>query len=174
VKNEHTTVLNTLFAETYNNIGRYEETVLKNASKHNLSLNEFNIIECIGKYDGKDDLSSANQKNKNGITISEIAQYMGVSIPTITVAIQKLEAKGYVTRNRTVDDGRFVYVALTRQGQKMNAAHKYFHKHMVRIVGDQFDDNELDILIRCMKTINNAFKTESYSLNEKSETGVRS
>ena len=141
-------VLNKLFTETYNNIGKYEESTLKNAASNNLSLNEYHIIECIGLGNSDD-----------GRTIGDIAQCMNVTLPTITVAINKLESKGYVTKNKSVSDGRVVYIRLTRQGIKMAAAHRYFHKHMVRIVGNQFDGDELKILIKCMSAINEMFKT---------------
>jgi len=148
MKSEYLEVLNKLFAETYNNIGKYEETVLSCSSKHNLSLNEFHIVECIGSGDEK------------GRTIGDIAQHMNVTLPTITVAVNKLEKKGYVTKARCEKDGRVVYITLTRMGMKMNAAHRYFHKHMVRTVGDKFNDEEMEILIRCMSTLNEIFIKE--------------
>ena len=141
-------MLNKLFTETYNNIGKYEEKMLKDAANQNLSLNEFHMIECIGLRD-----------EEEGRTIGDIAQCMNVTLPSITVAVNKLEKKGYVTKNKSISDGRVVYIKLTRQGQKMNSAHRYFHKHMVRVVGDQFNDDELETLIRCMSIINDMFKT---------------
>lgn len=141
-------MLNKLFTATYNNIGKYEEATLKNAANNDLSLSEYHFIECIGLCSGED-----------GRTIGDIAQYMDVTLPTVTVAINKLEKKGYVTKNKSESDGRVVNIKLTRQGQKMNAAHRYFHKHMVRVVGNHFNDEELKILIRCMSIINDMFKT---------------
>lgn len=152
---EHYNVLNKLFTETYNNIGQYEESTLKKAASDNLSLNEYHIIEFIGSCE-----------DEWGRTIGDIAQYMNVTFPTVTVAIKKLETKGYITKNKSESDGRVVYIRLTRQGLKMNAAHRYFHKHMVRIVGDQFNDEELKILIKCMNIINNMFRTMGEKDNE--------
>ena len=145
---EHYNTLNKLFTETYNSIGKYEENTLKNAASNNLSLNEYHIIECIGLGTSED-----------GRTIGDIAQCMNVTLPTVTVAINKLEGKGYVTKNKSLADGRVVYIRLTRQGKKMAAAHRYFHKHMVRIVGNQFSGEELKILIKCMTAINDMFNT---------------
>jgi Transcriptional regulators len=145
---EYYNVLNKLFTETYNNIGKYEENTLKNSASENLSLGEYHMIECIG-----------SGESENGRTIGDIAQYMDVTLPTVTVAINKLEKKGYVTKHKSAFDGRVVYIRLTRQGKKMDAAHRYFHKHMVRIVGHQFNDGELEILIKCMSIINDMFKT---------------
>ena len=141
-------VLNKLFTETYNNIGKYEESTLKNSASDNLSLGEYHMIECIGSVD-----------SENGRTIGDIAQCMNVTLPSVTVAINKLEKKGYVTKNKSASDGRVVYIKLTRQGKKMDAAHRYFHKNMVRVVGNQFNDEELEILIKCMGVINDIFKT---------------
>ena len=145
---EYYNVLNKLFTETYNNIGKYEEGTLKNSASENLSLSEYHMIECIGSGD-----------SESGRTIGDIAQCMNVTLPTVTVAINKLDKKGYVTKNKSASDGRVVYIKLTRQGKKMNAAHRYFHKHMVRVVGNQFNDEELRILIKCMGIINDMFKT---------------
>ena len=146
MKAQHSGVLYTLFTETYNSIGRYENAALKSASRNVLSPSEFHIIECIGEGGGQ------------GRTIGEIARRLEVTHPTVTVAVNKLEKKGCVTKTRCEKDGRAVYITLTRNGEKMNAAHKYFHRKMVRMISEQFNDQEMEILIRCMGTINELFK----------------
>lgn len=48
---------------------------------------------------------------------SEIARRACLLMPSLTRIIQKLQEKGYVTRNRDVDDGRRQILDITKAGQ---------------------------------------------------------
>lgn len=52
------------------------------------------------------------------LTLGELAAQEQVAAPTITKAVQKLEAKGLVGRQRDPDDGRVCRVALTAAGRR--------------------------------------------------------
>lgn len=52
------------------------------------------------------------------LTFGELAAYEQVSAPTITKAVQKLEAKGLVARHPDADDGRVCRVAVTAAGRR--------------------------------------------------------
>lgn len=48
--------------------------------------------------------------------LSELAEYQGVSLPTMSGSISRLEARGWVQRERSTDDRRVVMIALTPKG----------------------------------------------------------
>jgi len=50
-------------------------------------------------------------------TLSEIAEYQGVSLPAASSAVSTLEDYGWVTRQRDEIDRRVVHVLLTEAGQ---------------------------------------------------------
>lgn len=52
------------------------------------------------------------------LTFGELAAHEQVAAPTITKAVQKLEAKGLVARRPDPDDGRVCRVALTAAGRR--------------------------------------------------------
>ncbi|HWI70484.1 MAG TPA: MarR family transcriptional regulator [Baekduia sp.] len=54
--------------------------------------------------------------------ITELATAQAVAQPTMTVAVQRLEARGLVTRERATDDRRATNVVITDAGRALLAA----------------------------------------------------
>jgi DNA-binding MarR family transcriptional regulator len=81
-----------------------------------------------------------------------------VTVPTVTVCVNKLVRKGYVTKTRSEKDARVAIIELTSAGQKMNRLHRFFHEQMVLTIGNEFNDEELDCLLRCVRRLNAYFE----------------
>lgn len=128
--------LNDLIVDAYRSILKVEETILKRSDNIDLSINEMHMLEAVGKG-----------KNKPK-TISEIAEDLGITLPSVTVAINKLVKKGYVEKLRGEEDGRIVYVTLTKQGKKIDSVHRYFHESMVRSIISGMSEQEQQVLYR--------------------------
>ena len=141
--------LNTLFVETFDTVMRVEEKSLKHVGGGDLSIAEFHTLECIG--DGQD----------NRRTVGEIAEALDVTVPTVTVCVNKLVKKGYVTKTRSEKDARVTIVELTREGRKMNRLHRYFHEQMLYAIEEEFSDDEMEYLIRCIRKLNTFFEEKS-------------
>ena len=135
--------LNELLVEIYRNIEILEESELKK-SRLNLSISE---IELIAKAGG-------------GMTVSEIAERLKVTRPSVTVAVNKLGQKGYCEKRRREDDGRAVAVALTKAGRKVEAFHARCHRSMIREISDDLTESEKAELLRTMSRINTYFRTK--------------
>ncbi len=71
--------------------------------EHELTPSQYNILRIL-RGEGKP------------LPILEIADRMVVIMPGITGLIDRLEAKGMVGRERSVEDRRIVYVAITERG----------------------------------------------------------
>lgn len=145
-------ILNELLVSAYNGVNKVEDQALKKTGA-NLSITEFHILESI------------NKNGEEGRTIGDIAQDLSVTMPTVTVAVSKLEKKGYVLKSRGKKDGRHVYITLTKQGNRMNMAHRYFHKLMIRELFMILTDEEVDILIRTLEKLNHFFEN-NYNKSE--------
>ena len=143
------TELNTLLVSTFDAILQVEEKSLRQAGGGDLSIAEFHTLECIG--DGQD----------NRRTVGEIAEALDVTVPTVTVCVNKLVKKGYVTKTRSEKDARVAIIELTREGRKMNRLHRYFHEQMILAVEDEFSDEEMEILIRCLRKLNGFFEEKA-------------
>lgn len=145
--------LNDLLVDTFRSILKVEEDTLKQ-SKVDLSISELHLLEAVGK----------NQEE--GRTISEIAQEMDITLPSVTVAINKLSKKGYVQKVRNSQDGRMVFVTLTKQGCKMDHVHRYFHEQMVRKVSAGLSEEEKRILALGIAKLDRFFKEKSAKMEE--------
>ena len=122
--------LNAVIVDTYRSILKVEETILKRSDKIDLTINEMHLIESVGKG-----------KNKQR-TISEIAEDLGITLPSVTVGINKLMKKGYVEKIRSEEDARIVYVSLTRMGKKMSEEEQQaLYKGIMKL--DQFLKEQL-------------------------------
>ena len=92
-----------------------EEWKVKKNTHLNLTISELHLLEVIGKY------------GDEGASISDIANDLSFTLPTITVAINKLVKKGYVTKENRRKTKRMVYVTLTKMGKKVDNVHRYIH-----------------------------------------------
>ena len=57
-------------------------------------------------------------RRKGALSISELAEALGVTSSSVTTACKRLEKAGLVTRERQDDDERMVHVMLTSQGHE--------------------------------------------------------
>mgnify|MGYP000919004773 FL=1 len=56
---------------------------------------------------------------EDDITIKSLGEKLYLDSGTLTPLLKKLEAKGYITRNRSKKDERNVYISLTRKGKEL-------------------------------------------------------
>lgn len=149
--------LNQLLVETYRNITKIEEQAIRQTESTNLSISELHLIEAVGK-------------NKEvGRTVSDIAADLYITLPSVTVAINKLVKKNYVEKIKAEHDGRVVYVKLTKLGKKVDAGHRYFHENMVRNVSAEMGENEKEALISGISKLNNFLGRKIMKQEEKEE-----
>jgi DNA-binding MarR family transcriptional regulator len=154
LQDEFDAALNTVLVDTFRLILKVEEQMLKSAGRMNLSINEIHLIEAVGKQ-------------KEGRTISELAVEIGITLPSVTVAINRLMKKDYVQKTKREGDGRMVYVTLTRAGEKINHVHRYFHKQMIRDIAHELSPDEQLVFLKGMNRINQFFERKSSHMEAK-------
>ena len=125
--------------------------MLRHLSNNSLTLSEMHMLECIGKRAGD-------------VTITDIAQELDVTPPSVTMAVKRLERKGYLTKDRSDEDGRRVRVRLTEEGRRAETAHRYFHRQMVRAVARCLEPAQREALLNALQRINEFMrqKVEEY------------
>ena len=109
--------------------------MLRHLSNNSLTISEMHMLESIGKLGGDG-------------TITDIAQDLEITPPSVTMAVKRLEKKGYITKDRSSVDGRRVRVRLTEAGRRAETAHRYFHRQMARSVAGIMDEGERAALIK--------------------------
>ncbi len=151
--------INALLMNAYRSILKVEEDMLKSTSQGALSIGELHAIEAIA------------QGRRAGVSVSDVAQRLKVSLPSATVTIAKLVKKGYAEKSRSAQDGRVVTVRLTRLGSRANAAHHYFHEQMVSALLSSLKDSERQALIGGLNGLNGFLKRTSDRLKAETAAG---
>ena len=146
------TALNEVLVDTYHNILRVEEKALKKSGRIHLSIKEMHLLEAVGKGD------------EQGRTVSEIADAMNITRPTATVAINKLEKRGYLEKQPDDEDGRTVRITLTRSGKRIDHFHRLYHYNMVTKISESLTDEDKASLFQGIQKLNEFLKE---SLGEK-------
>ncbi len=140
--------LNDLLVNTFHMILKMEEETLKNMSGNKLSISELHMLEAI------------HREPEKGRTITDIAQDLSITLPTVTVAINKLAQKGYVRKHKGREDGRMVHVLLTEEGRRAEAAHRFFHRHMVQAVSQNIPQEEREVLLKVLRNLQSFFQQQ--------------
>lgn len=135
--------VNEILVDLFNEIMRIEEKVVITEEFKDISNNDMHIIDVIGKY------SSQN--------MSSIAKTIGITVGTLTIAINNLVKKGYVNRVRSENDRRVVLISLTEKGHHAFEHHRLFHENMVDATVAGFNDADKEILVRALLNLKNFF-----------------
>ena len=139
------TNVNDFLVNTFRSILKVEERVLQNEKCKNLSISELHLIEKIGQ--------------KGAMTVTQIAEKLDITLPSVTAAINKLYLKGYVRKERSHEDRRTVWITLTEAGREVETIHESFHKELVTSIAANFDENERENLLNMVKKLDSFFKT---------------
>ena len=84
----------------------------------------------------------------NGCSQKEIAEWMGVTPPTVNVSIQRLEKADIVCRKRDDKDQRIMRVYLTENGRKIVEELQQESKAVEKVMFSNFSEAELCLLRR--------------------------
>jgi len=136
-------VLNNLLVVIFNQILNIEERALKKGSFDNLTMSELHVIDAIGYQTTK--------------PMSAIAAKLDITVGTLTIAMNNLVKKGYVTRVRGEEDRRMVLICLTELGQNAFSHHEAFHEEMINFTMSSLDAQESDVLVKSLSKMTDYF-----------------
>ena len=150
-------VINDTLVNLFNEILKLEEDVLVTGEFQNISVNDFHVINAIGK-------------DENDIkNMSMIAKQLDITVGSLTTAINALVRKGYVSRERSEKDRRVVTVKLTEQGEHAYDHHKDFHEHMTDSALRALKADELPMVTKVLIGLQKFFR--DYKHNELPKDG---
>lgn len=141
-----TRLLNELLVNLFNNVMDTEAKVIITEEFKDITNNDMHIIDAIGIEEPR--------------SMSMIAKILNVTVGTLTTNMNSLEDKGYIIRQRSTQDKRVVLVILTDKGRKAFFHHRDFHKHMIRAIIKDLDEDEKKILIQCLQALDDFFERE--------------
>lgn len=134
--------VNLMIEEFYKVFYEIEELMLKQGIKC-LTTTELHVIEAIGNDE---------------LTMNELSDKLGITMGTATVAVNKLNDKGFIKRERSSDDRRKVHVTLSKKGLEALKYHDLFHKTIIAKITKDLSDKELEdftnIFSKILKNLN--------------------
>jgi len=111
-------------------------------------------------------------------TVMDLATHMGVTPATMSLAIDRLERKGYVVRLRDAKDRRRVHVRLTTAGVRIKEASSVLDPERVQRLVAQLSDDErkravegLALLAQAGEEAMRATRRDPTAGTRKAETG---
>lgn len=149
--------LNRLLVQFFKYIMELEERKLITDEFKDITYNDMHIIEAIGI-----DAIGLETPRK----MSEIAKTMSVTTGTLTKAIDSLEKKGYVRRQRSKEDKRVVYILLTERGVLAYRHHEKFHQDMIAFILEHVSEEESRVLQRALERLMGYFRQKYDSAEE--------
>lgn len=131
--------LNHILVHLFNHALEMEQRYLITDNFKDISVNDMHIIDAIGL--------------KTTINMSSLARKVGVTVGTLTIAINGLVRKEYVSRTRSMEDRRVVLVSLTPKGESAFERHADFHKEIVRAIRLSLNDEECRTLTEGLSSL---------------------
>lgn len=139
-------LFNEFFIDVFNHILRSEERALTKMTGGVLSLKEIHVIEAV---------CQAQPGNAN--TMGELSDALRVTMGTLTVSVNTLVKKGYLTRHRDEADKRTVRILPTPKALETNQQHTAYHLAMVESLTGQLDEHQLQSLTEALKILKDFF-----------------
>ena len=141
--------INTFLVNAFNTILQLEDRALSSSHEFsNLSVSEFHVIEAV--------IACGDSSS-----MSAISKRLGITVGSLTVAVKTLANKGYLKREKRLNDMRMVYVIPTEKGLAANEYgwwyHSAFHRKMVDAVMEKLPPEELDTLVSALEIVSNFF-----------------
>lgn len=89
-------------------------------------------------------------KDKNCLSMKELANNIGVNLPTMTMMINSLIKDGMAERDRDASDRRKVIVCLTAQGKKIKARFMAQRRKTAQSIFSSLNRDDKEKLIKCL------------------------
>ncbi len=98
------------------------------------------------------------QSGDRQVKVSDISDYLGLPRPGVTRTVKEMEAKGYLKKIVSEDDGRIVYITLTDQGEALSEKYDKDYYSRLSVYLSDISDEEADCMI---ETIGKFYKVMS-------------
>ena len=143
--------INDILVSLFNDILKLEEEAIITDEFKDITNNDMHIIEAVG-------LSGEN-------TMSVVAKKLGITAGSLTTSVNSLVNKKYVTRQRSEEDRRVVFLKLTEKGKRAYEHHREYHRQMTEAVINRLDESEVPVLIKTLTGLSDFFKGYNDQIN---------
>ena len=144
--------LNNFFVSCFYTILRAEEVALESITGGTLTTKEIHFIDAVFK---------AKAAGEN--CFSTIANFLGITLGTLTTTFLRLQEKGYLTKEQDAQDKRIYYIVPTQLAEFIHKEHTAFHEKMIDSIMHTLTEKEADNLIIALKKLDEFFH-EAYKV----------
>ena len=91
------------------------------------------------------------EKEKHQVKVSDISDALSIPRPGVTRTVKEMEAKGYLRKLTSPEDGRITYISVTEAGSALSQ--KYDEQYFSELASDMNDISESDaeVMIRTIE-----------------------
>lgn len=143
--------INDVLVNLFNEILKLEEEAIITDEFKDITNNDMHIIEAVG-------LSGEN-------TMSVVAKKLGITAGSLTTSVNSLVNKKYVTRQRSDEDRRVVFLKLTDKGKRAYEHHREYHSQMTEAVISRLEEEEVPVLIKSLTGLSEFFRGYNDQIN---------
>jgi len=111
-----------------------------------------------GRRSGQKRLLITLRKNGQGMTQKDLQQAMGLKPSTLSEMLDRLEKSGEITRARSKEDGRQVFVDLTDKGLAVTNAMRDNFDRLSHMLFEGLDDAEKQELLSLLEKVGAHFE----------------
>jgi DNA-binding MarR family transcriptional regulator len=119
---------------------------LRSHRNQDLSIPQFRILMFI--------------KNHPDTSISEVAEHIGLTLPTLSKMIDLLVARQWVTRTQCLEDRRRMQLGLTQRGQVMLEASLTTTRANLAGCFEGLPDGDLERIVQAMHLLQEIFSSD--------------
>ena len=93
--------------------------------------------------------------------LSQLASHMGVTVSTMSIAVDRLVRQGYVLRDRAESDARVRHVRLTVAGERLRAAQKVLEPRLVHAMLSRLSPADRRDALRGLELLGSAAREQT-------------
>jgi len=120
-------------------------------ARHSRTLLSRQLLSC-GLYAGQDAVILALDAD-DGMSLSAIADQLGVRAPTMTKTINRLAAQGFVDKRGSETDARLSHVFLTEAGRDAVSRVRKALRKSQRLAIEEMSSKDLKLLAKLLRKI---------------------
>ena len=94
------------------------------------------------------DVIQSLQREKKDIRLSDISDAMNLPRPGVTRTVKEMEAKGYLQKLTSPDDGRVTYISITEKGERLSRKYDQDYFSSLAPYLSEISEEEADNMIR--------------------------
>jgi DNA-binding MarR family transcriptional regulator len=105
---------------------------MRHVRPSNLSVAQFRVLAYLSRH--------------QAASLSEVADHIGLTLPSMSKAVDHLVRQGLVERSTAEDDRRRVELSLSSEGRRaFRSASESARKHIARLLADLSPDEQSDV-----------------------------